>query len=137
MMHEEFERLAGYEVSFSDYHNIIEPMYMATDLSKADFIKTLNRKQFDLKVKKAALIKAMREIAEERKENCEHFTDYDAIHRLEELAEQYMEMCGYLGTFTSFTYEHWHGIKQCCTYPATLEITSRGTYRTLETVKLA
>ena len=137
MMKEEFEALAGYEVSIRDYYDIIEPMYMATNLSKAEFVKTINRKHFDLKVKKAALLKAMQEIAEERKENCEHFCDYDAIHRLEELADKYMTLCGYLGTFTSFIYEHWHGIKQCCTYPATLEIISRGSYRTVETVKLA
>jgi len=137
MMKQEFETLAGYEVSNHDYYNVIEPMYMATDLSKKDFVKTINRKAFDLKVKKAALVKAMKEIAEERAENCEHFTDYDAIHKLEDLADQYMETCGYLGTFTSFIYKHWHGVKQCCTYPATLEIISRGSYNTLETVELA
>ena len=30
MMKHEFEALAGYEVSFEDYNNVIEPMYMAT-----------------------------------------------------------------------------------------------------------
>ena len=49
MMKQEFERLAGYEVSTEDYNNIIEPMYMATDLSKEDFIKTINRKAFEKK----------------------------------------------------------------------------------------
>lgn len=47
MMHEEFEQLAGYRVTYDDYHNIIEPMYMATTLSKQDFIETLNRKRFE------------------------------------------------------------------------------------------
>lgn len=39
MMKHEFEALAGYEVSFEDYNRIIEPMYMATELSKEDFVK--------------------------------------------------------------------------------------------------
>ena len=46
MMHKEFEELAGYEVSFEDYNNIIEPMYMATNLSKQEFVKCLNLKFF-------------------------------------------------------------------------------------------
>lgn len=49
MMKQEFEALAGYEVSAEDYNNIIEPMYMATDLSKQDFVKTINRKAFEKK----------------------------------------------------------------------------------------
>ena len=47
MMHEEFEQLAGYRVTYEDYQNIIEPMYMATTLSKEEFIETLNRKRFE------------------------------------------------------------------------------------------
>ena len=49
MMHHEFEELAGYEVSYDDYTNIIEPMYNATNLSKREFVKTLDRKRFELK----------------------------------------------------------------------------------------
>ena len=46
MMHKEFEELAGIEVSYEDYTNIIEPMYMATNMSKREFVKTLNLKFF-------------------------------------------------------------------------------------------
>ena len=46
MMHKEFEELAGIEVSYEDYTNIIEPMYMAGNLSKREFVKTLNLKFF-------------------------------------------------------------------------------------------
>lgn len=46
MMKHEFERIAGYEVSAEDYNNIIEPMYMATNLSKEDFVKTISKKRF-------------------------------------------------------------------------------------------
>ena len=49
MMKQEFEALAGYEVSTEDYNNIIEPMYMATNLTKAEFVKTINRKAFEKK----------------------------------------------------------------------------------------
>lgn len=48
MMYEEFTKIAGYRVSYDDYKNIIEPMYNATNLSKYEFTKTLNRKYFDV-----------------------------------------------------------------------------------------
>lgn len=53
MMQREFEALAGITVTTADYDNIIEPMYMATGLSKQDFIKTLNLKFFKNRVPKA------------------------------------------------------------------------------------
>ena len=46
MMKHEFEAIAGYEVSTEDYEKIIEPMYMATNLSKAEFVKTISKKRF-------------------------------------------------------------------------------------------
>lgn len=46
MMKHEFEAIAGYEVSAEDYNNIIEPMYMATNLSKQEFVKTISKKRF-------------------------------------------------------------------------------------------
>lgn len=49
MMKQEFEALAGYEVDAETYANIIEPMYYATDLSKAEFVKTLDRKAFEVR----------------------------------------------------------------------------------------
>lgn len=44
MMKQEFERLAKIEVTEETYTKVIEPMYLATDLSKTDFIKLLNLK---------------------------------------------------------------------------------------------
>lgn len=44
MMKEEFERLAKIEVSHETYSKVIEPMYLATDLSKQEFIQLLNLK---------------------------------------------------------------------------------------------
>lgn len=53
MMKHEFEEIAKIRVTAEDYDNIIEPMYMATNLSKADFVKTLNLKFFANRVPKA------------------------------------------------------------------------------------
>lgn len=46
MMKHEFEELAGYEVSNEDYDKVIEPMYMALNMSKAEFVKCLDKKRF-------------------------------------------------------------------------------------------
>ena len=59
MMKHEFEALAGYEVTSETYDNIIEPMYMATNMSKQEFIKTLNRKAFEYKPERKPNIKKM------------------------------------------------------------------------------
>ena len=43
MMKNEFEKLAGYEVSMDTYKNIIEPMYMRSECDKHTFIKNLKK----------------------------------------------------------------------------------------------
>lgn len=48
MLKTEFQKIAGYEVSDQDYYNIIEPMYYAINADKADFIKCLDRKRFEI-----------------------------------------------------------------------------------------
>ena len=128
MMKHEFEALAGYEVTFEDYNNVIEPMYMAVNLSKQEFVKVIDRKRFDFRAKekaeKKAMLKAMQEIAEERAENCEHFCDYEAENKLVEIARSFMEKffpknLGYHGDIER---KHWHGFDSGCTYPAELVI---------------
>lgn len=52
MMKHEFEEIAGYEVSEKDYREIIEPMYMVTNLSKEEFTKVVNKKTVCIKDKK-------------------------------------------------------------------------------------
>lgn len=69
MFKEEFEKLAGYEVSYNDYVNIIEPMYMATNLNKSEFVKTINKKQFALKTRKQ-LLNEIKKTALEVENNC-------------------------------------------------------------------
>lgn len=59
MMWAEFEELAGYQVTMETYEKIIEPMYMATNMSKQDFIKVLNRKALEYKPEHKPFIKKM------------------------------------------------------------------------------
>lgn len=41
MMYEEFTEISGCEISFDKYDKIIEPMYMALDMSKQDFCQMI------------------------------------------------------------------------------------------------
>lgn len=59
MMKEEFERLAKIEVTHETYSKIIEPMYLATDLSKQEFVKLLNLKALAMPKVKTKNIKKM------------------------------------------------------------------------------
>ena len=138
MMKHEFEAIAGYEVSVSDYDNIIEPMYMATQLSKADFVKVISKERFALKSREE-LIQEMKELAGHLKDTCEHFTDNEAEEKLNAFAEEYKERFGpYKGGFflnTKHTLEHL-GSCRGCSYPAELEIFNRK-YHTTEKIKIA
>ena len=144
MMWEEFERLAGYEVTYDDYTNIIEPMYMATNLNKQEFIATLDRKRFDRvareRAEKAAMVKAMREIATERAANCEHFGDWESESRLIEIAREYVRKWfpAYLKPHGDIERRHWIDDPNACTYPADLVIYSEADgWKEIERVKLA
>lgn len=59
MMKEEFERLAKIEVSYETYSKVIEPMYIAADIPKQEFIKLLNLKAFESPKVKVKDIKKM------------------------------------------------------------------------------
>lgn len=116
MMKSEFENLAGYEVSFDDYNNIIEPMYMASNLSKTEFVETINKKRFALKSQKQ-LEKNMKEIAKYLHETFTRFTDYEAQNQLNKIAAEYTKRffgIGY-GFYISETME------QSCFYPVKIE----------------
>lgn len=88
MMWKEFEEIAGYEVSYEDYTNIIEPMYMATNLSKQEFVKTLNKKAFVLPTK-AQMVREMKKIAKFIFENCGIASYYEEKEKLNKLAKDY------------------------------------------------
>lgn len=129
MMKYEFEKIAGYEVSDYDYNNIIEPMYNATDLDKFDFVKLLNRKQFDLGAKKKAVVKEMKEIARHLKATFTHYTDYEALDRLAELADEYTKIIG--------AYNYIINDKQMwsCYYPVNIDIYDAN-YQTVKKIEL-
>lgn len=138
MMKIEFEALAGYEVSVSDYDNIIEPMYMATNLNKAEFVKVICKERFALKSREE-IVQEMKELAGHLKKTCDHYTDVEAEEKLRELAAEYKERFGpYKGGFflnTRHTLEHL-GDCRGCAYPAELEIYD-SKYRTTEKIKIA
>ena len=138
MMKIEFEALAGYEVSVSDYDNIIEPMYMATQLSKAEFVKVICKERFALQSREE-IVQEMKELAGHLKKTCDHYTDVEAEEKLRELAAEYKERFGpYKGGFflnTRHTLEHL-GDCRGCAYPAELEIYD-SKYRTTEKIKIA
>ena len=95
MMHKEFEEIAGYEVSYEDYTNIIEPMYMAVNLSKQEFVKLLDRKQFDLNYKKQQykkqLLSEMKNTAKEMYDLCSRTDTYEQYEALRAKAIEYIK----------------------------------------------
>lgn len=133
MMHSEFEALAGYEVSFEDYTNIIEPMYMATNLNKEEFVKCIDKKRFALKPI-SKIEKEIKEVAQGLKETCTHYTDYEAQEKLESLVEEYIERKG-LKDIVNYTIEYNQIFS--CYYPRTIVIYSKTTYNTFETMNIA
>ena len=113
MMKQEFEKIAGYEVSFEDYYGIIEPMYLATDLSKHEFVKTLNRSRFALKTKQELLTEIKR-LARKIKRSCDSHQDYESEQKLYELVDELRQRFSFdYCVRTSFT-------ERGCPYPAVI-----------------
>lgn len=122
----EFEKIAGYEVSDNDYANIIEPMYMATKLSKSEFVKTLDKQRFALKTKKQIEAR-MKKIAKHLKEICGKYKDYEAETKLMELSREYARRFSGINAQTNgmdwinFVYEYeCPELQRGCTYPKIL-----------------
>lgn len=90
MMWKEFEELAGYEVSYEDYTNVIEPMYMALPekYTKQDFVKMIDKKRFALKTKKQ-IENEMKKIAQYIFDNCGLKSYIDEDDKLNKLAREY------------------------------------------------
>lgn len=131
MMKQEFEELAGYEVTCDDYYEIIEPMYMATNLSKQEFVKTISKKRFALRPLKS-IVKEMKQIAQEIEEKCSHVYTYDLEKKLRELAREYTyRKYGLIATFN--THEE---MKFSCYYIKSIEIFGAIDYKTIETINL-
>ena len=131
MMQYEFEKLAGYEVSVEDYDKIIEPMYMATNLTKQEFVKTINKKRFALKPLKT-MIKEMKALAEEIEEMCTHVYTYDLQEQLRNIAREYVSRR--YGTIATFNFHE--EMKQSCYYIKSIEIFGTKDYKTIESIEL-
>lgn len=132
MMKHEFEEIAGYEVTWEDYNNIIEPMYMALNVSKHEFVKIIDKKRFALKPLKS-IEKEMKQIAEHLKETCTHYIDTEAREKLDDLAREYVERkYGGYAHYMIETEELWS-----CYYPDEITIYNKNTYKTIEVLKVA
>lgn len=80
MLKSEFEKLAKIEVTDETYSKIIEPMYLATDISKQEFVKLLNVKALAVTKEVVKNIKKMRvrnKVGETRTPNgCYYYIEY-------------------------------------------------------------
>ena len=135
----EFEKLAGYEVTTRDYLDIIEPMYVATDLDKLEFVKCLDRTRFDKQIRLAKFIKSAKKYAESLKKCCGKWVDVYSEEHLKGELEMYAQEKYGLAYDTDLTiyfktaYE-FPSLQRGCTYPISAEIIVDGV--TFETVKL-
>lgn len=132
MMWKEFEELAGYEVSYETYSKVIEPMYMAIPetVSKAQFVKMLDKKAFALPTKKE-MVKEMKKIAQFLFENCGISSYHEENEKLDKLAKSYakrffgIDWSNDTKSFVFFTREYAYcgsRTERGCTYPETLVI---------------
>jgi len=133
MMKEEFEKIAGYEVSFKDYNDIIEPMYMATNLTKDEFVKTINKKRFAIKPTNQ-IVNDMKGIAEDIKDTCTHYHDTEAREKLDNLVEEYIKRIGYEDIAR---YQIEEQQIQSCYYPKRLIIYLKNNFETIKDINLA
>lgn len=140
MMWKEFEEIAGYEVSFDDYNNIIEPMYMATNMSKADFVKCIDKKRFALKTRRQ-LVNEMKKKAEEIHEVVDHNGAYSLKDELREMAYRYAErFYGFdrnnLDWWCYFNVEYTLPNMRGCSFPVAIEIGYKNNnYERVELIK--
>lgn len=144
MMWQEFEEIAGYEVSFEDYNNIIEPMYMALpNVTKQEFVKMIDKKRFALPTP-AALMREVKKEAKHLFEICGHSLDYDSERRMEAKAKEYakrkygLDWTNDSKVYVFFLKEYeFPSIQRGCTYPKTLVIgrMGNGEYERVTVVK--
>lgn len=126
MMKNEFEALAGYEVTAADYYGIIEPMYNATpaSVSKADFVKMIDRHAFALPTA-AELLRQMRKDARQLRETCGRYYDGETLQRVHDTARQYAKRRGYDTERDGYFYDivteyEYPETRRGCTYPKAL-----------------
>ena len=98
MMYQEFLSIAKVtedDVSINTYLNIIEPMYMATDMSKSDFVAMLNIKAICNKYPNVNKVcKELVKLIAEMKKLLGHTTMHEQENKFVELAKQFCELRG-------------------------------------------
>ena len=119
MMKHEFEALAGYKVTDEDYTNIIEPMYMAVKLDKAEFVKCVDRKRFEVKVKtERQYINEIKKIAQFLYENCGYKSYWEEKEQIAKITRKMEKQFGYIVIINNgYEYEE---VQRGCTYPKEL-----------------
>lgn len=119
MMKHEFEALAGYNVTDEDYTNIIEPMYMAVKLDKAEFVKCVDRKRFEVKVKtERQYINEIKKIAQFLYENCGRKSYWEEKEQIVTITRKMEKQFGYIVIINNgYEYEE---VQRGCTYPKEL-----------------
>lgn len=134
MMWKEFEQIAGYEVSYEDYVNYIEPMYMGLPdgVTKADFVAMIDRKRFALP-DPGAIFRKIRKEARHLYDICGRYTDFQSEHRLDDLSKLYAKRKYGLDwakdpkVFVYFIPEYeFSEIQRGCTYPEVMVIGREG-----------
>ena len=134
MMKHEFEKMYGHEVSFEDYTNIIEPMYMATNLDKEQFVACLDKKRFALPTQRE-LMNQIKRGAQHLFDICGHRVDHDAENELEKLAWEYARRFYGLDRKDLDCYVYFkHGyeipeLMRGCTYPREMVIGRKGKFQ--------
>lgn len=127
MMWKEFEEIAGYEVSYKTYTEIIEPMYNAVNLDKRAFIKLLDKKALALPTK-AEMKKSMRKVANKVFQNCGIKSFIEEFDEIEKTAQEYAKRFYGETSFALVCRDYAYcGIRQDrgCTFPETVVICDR------------
>lgn len=104
MTKQEFEKIAGYEVSFDDYSKIIEPMYSASPLDKFEFVKCLNKSRFAIKDKRK-YISEIKSIGKAIIKKCGHTTTHEEEDKLCTLTKEFCDRFGYSYVCPEYGYE--------------------------------
>lgn len=136
MMWKEFEEIAGYEVSYDTYTNIVEPMYMAIpdNMTKQQFVKLLNRKAIEKRSVKA-IVKEMKPLAESLKNTCDHYTDRETKEKLDALIDELNANADYDVRFTIYTKTTLPDYRGC-SFPAYLVKYNQFTYEEYDRITL-
>lgn len=115
MMKQEFEALAGYEVTDKDYYEVIEPMYMAVEMTKQEFVKVIDKKAFALPTK-TELVHSMKKIVEKMVEKLGHCNAYDEEEELNKICRTYAKRFGFDNFYYKMGYEY-PRLYRGCSFP--------------------